>query len=92
MKRPKLNPERVAKVARIIEVDWEDSSGQHSWHSDEEFSDSNIRTVGYLLSDDKRGILVTESVELQKGAMYGCTTSIPRSAIRKVRYLRGKSK
>lgn len=44
------------------------------------------RSVGYVLADDKKGIVLTGSLA-QGGNVFG-TVSIPRAQIRKVRRLR----
>lgn len=44
------------------------------------------RSVGYVLADDKKGIVLTEALS-QGGNVFG-TVSIPRAQVRRVRRLR----
>ena len=84
--------------SRIIEVTWEDCSGRHGWLTPPElaeFIDDRefiINTVGYVQTDDAKGIVVIEAqpaIPYKKDhRMIGCVTFIPRSAVRQVRELR----
>jgi hypothetical protein len=80
---------------RIVEVEWEDAASTHGWHEADDLPESwTIHSVGYVERDDGRGIRLTEGKpqlegRQKKGARdYGCTTMIPRSAIRKVTELK----
>lgn len=78
---------------RIVEVQWEDSNSCHGWHREEDLPKILlICSVGGVVRDDEEGILLKESwpkAPMQDGQKpYGCTTAIPRSAIRKVTELR----
>jgi len=88
-----INKERLAKTRRVAEVEWEDSHTTHGWTDVEPAHDGySIRTVGYVLQDNDRGLVLTESIntDQETSAPWGCTMSVPRSAIRKVTYLRGR--
>lgn len=77
---------------RIVEIRWQDTATAHGWHSGTDpINPSMCRTVGYLIKEDDEAIVVVESMveaepddELQTLKRFGCSTSIPRSAIRKV--------
>ena len=89
----KLNAGALLTVGRIAEVHWEDSRGKHGWTSEvQEMPGSTIRSIGYVAKDDEQGVVLVESVDLaeETTSRWGCSTSIPRSSIRKVKYLRGK--
>ena len=80
---------------RIVEVEWLDTASTHGWHDEEDLPEAwIITTVGYVQRDDERGVRLTEGRphlegRQKKGAReFGCTTMIPRSAIRKVTELR----
>ena len=87
------------QLHRIVEVEWEDSAGSHGWQSTDEIPDPHIITsLGYVIRDDDEAFTVTESLnhgkELPNAILkkYGCTMTIPRSAIRKVTELQAKPK
>ncbi len=77
---------------RIVEVEWEDTNTRHHWQRTSEPLPVNytIRTLGYVLEDSKKRLVVTEAFDDSPEDIRdrGCTTSIPRSAVRKVRELR----
>ena len=83
---------------RIVEVEWTDISTTHGWHKKaQESGPSPCRTVGYVLEENDMYLTVVESLDNSEtpdgveSNNLGCTTSIPRSAIRKVTELkRGK--
>ena len=86
----------MAKHDRV-EVEWTDTAGKHRWQKPDEIATPcEITTLGYLVHEEKGHIVVTEALDLHDKAEetnYGCTTAIPRSAIRKVTKLgpkRGK--
>ena len=88
----KLNAEAQAVIGKIAEVYWEDSRGKHGWtDAIEEMPKTTIRSAGYVAQDDEEGVVLVESIDLAEGttSRWGCSTAIPRSAIRKVKYLRG---
>ncbi len=76
---------------RIVEVEWEDSSVHHRWHSDEAVHvTAPCKSVGYVVRDDKEAMSLAESLDVSPPLKdtttsgFGCVTTIPRSAIRKV--------
>ena len=81
---------------RIVEVEWEDSSLTHSWTQKEALPDDEAiecRSVGYLESDNERGIRLLFQLGLGHDGeieQFCCSTFIPRSAIRKVTELARK--
>ena len=87
-----IDANRAEKLKRVAEVTWEDSRGKHGWTEDVgEFPLPEIRSIGYVMRDDEQGVILTESIDPSTSTTspYGCSTAIPRSAIRKVKYLRG---
>ena len=85
-------------TAKVMEVEWEDSQTQHGWTKAkiELPARGGYRSVGYVLQDDESGVILLESWDAAEApdhigvSRFGCQTAIPRSAIRKVRYLRGR--
>jgi hypothetical protein len=79
---------------RLVEVRWLDTVGiAHGWQSASHYRsaargrDRRGRTAGYVLRNDRRGVLIAQStnegVQLVDAAMF-----IPRSAIVRIRRLR----
>ena len=68
--------------------------GRHGWHEEpvplpiKEL----ITSVGYVLQDNGGGVVLLQSFDHDPNSTrpYGCQEGIPRSAIRKVKYLRGR--
>ena len=88
---------------RIVEVEWEDCSGRHGWMTPEELREYTsdrefvVTTLGYVQEDYNGGIVLTEALPADGTRkdghrMIGCTTFVPRSAIRKVTELSRKRK
>ena len=82
---------------RIVEIEWEDSSTHHRWHSDKTVHvTSPCKTVGYVVRDDKEAMSLAESIDASPPLKdtiisdFGCVTTIPRSAIHKVTELSRK--
>lgn len=78
---------------RKVEVEWEDCSARHRWQGLKDRFPNNVmaRSLGYVLQDNEEGIVLTESLDeddVVEDRLRGCTTAIPRSAIRKVWELR----
>lgn len=78
---------------RIVEVEWEDSSGPgtdgrwHSWANVVDLVPVRMRTVGYVLADEKTFLRLCSDIPINDG-VHGGAIAIPRCAIRKVRTLR----
>lgn len=86
------NIERLARTRGVAEVEWEDSHTTHGWIDTLPKHDGHaIRSVGYVVQDDEVGVVLTESIDTDETTSHpwGCSMAIPRSAIRKVKYLRG---
>ena len=81
---------RWPKSERVVEVLWEDCVGRHGWSEEPIGTTSEITSVGYLHRDDEEGVVLVESKDRGPGAVkkYGCSTMIPRSAVRGMRVLR----
>jgi len=86
-------------TAKIAEVTWEDSQAKDRWSRSPLVLPmvGVLLSVGYVVQDDDAGVVLveswngTEEDELTATSRYGAQTAIPRSAIRKVEYLRGRS-
>ena len=85
-------------TGRVAEVVWEDSHSKHGWGKDVMGLPVQgvMKTVGYVLQDNEHGVVLVESWdgtdidgEALVSSRYGCQTGIPRSAILKMKYLRG---
>ncbi len=85
----------------IVEVEWEDSQTTHDWHGEDvpAWKPAVVRSVGYLQRDDDSAVVLVAEQTIGEPApgtavaRYGCTTAIPRSAVRKMTKLgpkRGK--
>ena len=87
----KLNALAMGKIA---EVQWEDTVGRHSWQEEAVRLPvpEPVTSVGYVLQDDEGGVVLLQSFDHDPNSSrpYGCQEAIPRSAIRKVKYLRGR--
>jgi len=91
----RLSAEALAAIGKIAEVYWEDTRGKHGWtDAIVPVPEATIRSIGYVAKDDESGVILVESVDTAEGttSRWGCSTAIPRSAIRKVKYLRGDDK
>ena len=73
---------------KVVMVDWVDSSGSAGWRSPEEVEEISLKvqSVGILIASYKHQIVISHSVDLNAGSVYG-TFSIPRCAIKRLRYL-----
>ena len=86
-------------TGKVAEVTWEDSHTSHGWRAEALAlpEPGEMLSIGYVIQDDEHGVVLCESWDGTADAQnvvpsrYGCQTAIPRSAIRKVKYLRGKS-
>ncbi len=80
---------------KILEVEWDDSRGAHGWRTDVVKPPTKpCSSVGYVEKDDDEGVILYESIDLDPSTThrYGCSTFIPRSAIRKTTQLRAYRK
>lgn len=81
------DPEELA--SKVAEVCWIDTHAEHAWTNNEP-RPGPIRSVGYVIYEDKEAIALSESIDLMPDARrYGCTTAIPKCAITSITYLRG---
>lgn len=78
------------RPGELIEVEWIDSTGRSDWHDPADarllLSKMHCRSVGYLVADEKDGIIISQGV----GAYGGWLSSmaIPRAAVLKMVKLR----
>ena len=86
MKWPKTKPR--------VEVLWEDATGKHGWCDSPSSSLAAVTSIGYLESEDAQQVILVESYDGDPECTrrYGCSTSIPRSAVRDMRFLTEKKK
>ena len=75
----------------LIEVDWEDSYSSHGWETlegrlREPGVVRYVKSVGYQLERNRRQIRLAESIGGSE--QVGCTTTIPRFAVKGVRIIR----
>ena len=81
---------------RIVEVEWEDTTGAHGWHDELPTESAPIHSVGIVAQDKEAGMVIYQSYDgqkesrLERVARYGNSLFIPRSAIRKVTELSRK--
>lgn len=86
---------------RMVEVDWLDSQGDSSWQSvssalaDAEDDTLLHHSVGYLLAENDRYVLLAQSVndgddEDRRRTMVADTLQIPRAVVLEVRDLTGR--
>ena len=82
---------------RMVEVEWEDSTGTHGWSRRSQLPDKpdTNHSLGYVIEDTDSYLQITEArvdddetTEDVRHHPYGCATMIPRSAIRHVWELR----
>lgn len=79
---------KIGKTPPIVEVDWEDSETSHNWRdrSEDRYEIAPCRSAGYLVESSRRYVRLTESID--DNGNTGCTTSIPRFAVRRMRVIR----
>ena len=88
-------------LPEVWEVEWEDSMASHGWQKDKDIAElvPDISTsVGFLLMNDSRCVTLCTSTihmtedERSSHSRFDCTTTIPKSAIRKMRRLKKERK
>ena len=79
-------------LSRKVEVEWIDSCSTGRWASEEDYRQnagiSVCRSTGYLLSKDKREVILVQSMSNTTANMADAI-AIPTKAVVKVRKLRG---
>jgi len=85
-----LSPKRLALTNAIAEVQWFDSNCHHGWHDDDTPTRTVCRSVGYVVRDDAKEIVLSESIDLMISSRFGCTNAIPKEAVIETKYLRRK--
>jgi len=74
---------------RLALVEWEDSSSITGWHVLSDYDSScKCVSVGLLCREDKKSITLTASKS--DSGNYDTTISIPRTCVKKIRYLKVK--
>jgi len=84
LKWPKTKPR--------VEVLWVDATSRHGWSESPTSTSVQITSIGYLESEDDRQVVVVEAFDHdpESTRKYGCSTAIPRSAVRDMRFLTEK--
>lgn len=78
----------LTNTKRVVQVEWEDSACTRGWNVRQDYESFSISSIGYLVAKDKKGIVVSTSVS-ETGNVDN-QLHIPKSAIRKFKYLRIK--
>ena len=75
---------------KIVLIEWEDSSSYGGWHRvmPELDSISNCISIGILCQDSPKYVVLSQSKS--DSGNYGDTISIPKSCIKRIRYLKVK--
>lgn len=71
----------------LVEIEWLDHAGKAGWQRDVEITPMICRTVGYLLKDDKKFIVVTQ--DLTENDSYGYQMCIMKNCIKSMKVLNG---
>jgi hypothetical protein len=75
---------------KVVRVEWVDSSSRPGWQDLQKHIDLRVVSVGLLLHTSSDRIVLTKSIALASPDETRCYHSqmhIPRSAIKKLRYL-----
>jgi len=78
------------QLNRPVEVTWEDTQGKGGWRTQEEMQEMlksafTIRTIGYLVGDNKERIALTTGIS--EDGNYMDITTIPRPCVKNIKYL-----
>jgi len=75
---------------KLVLVEWEDSSSYSGWHRIHPDCDcvANCISVGVLCSEDKKQVVL--ALSKSDSGNYGDTMAIPKSCIKRIRYLKVK--
>lgn len=77
----------------LVRADWGDAWAQFGWVGEEALCEAHpVRTTGYLLKSNKKGVLIAESVavdSLGKGT-FGNVAFIPKGMIYKIKKIKGE--
>lgn len=80
--------ERVSDRIRPVYVEWVDSSSIYGWRPPETCSaPATIKSVGYLLRQDHKGIVLTNGISELSGNVSD-QMSIPKGAVLKLKFLK----
>lgn len=76
-------------MTKMVYVEWEDSSGTYGWSHDDpkKQKPSLIKSVGFLQTENKKRVVITQSIDIKHGAT-DATMAIPRSAVRTLKELK----
>ncbi len=77
------------KKLRMVEVEWVDSCSLAGWRPVEEHLEdngvANAHTMGYVIRSNRKEITIVQT--WSDAGVLNASFSIPRSAVRKIRYL-----
>ena len=75
---------------RLAMIEWEDSAGYSGWHQLDPWLDSISKcvTIGLLCKEDERQVVI--ALSKSNSGNFGDTISIPKSCIKRIRYLKVK--
>ena len=79
------------KKLRLVEVDWVDSCRHGGWQEVEEYLEEHVlkcRSAGYLLRSNRKEVMLIQSLDPNNKATD--SMCIPRSSVKKIRYLEVK--
>lgn len=72
---------------KVVSIEWLDAASIAGWHTKDALGLVTIRSVGWLVSEDKQKITVAASYDKQNDA-YGCTVTIPKPWVKKRKVLK----
>lgn len=73
---------------KYVKVNWVDSHILYGWHDkDDSYSSTECVTVGILVANDKKNIVVALSESLEQR---GDSITIPKGCVKKITYLEEK--
>jgi hypothetical protein len=87
----------MKNLPEVWEVEWVDSTSTHGWEKNgeaRELQPDISTTVGFLVADDTKRIVISSSTvhmpesEYGNHARFNCPQAIPKCAIRKARRIR----
>ena len=88
---------RERNLPEVWEVEWVDSTVTHGWGKTKDVDDEredNITTVGFLVKDDEKRLVLTASSvhmpteEYDRHTRFDCLQTIPKCAVRKMKRMR----
>lgn len=79
----------------MVIVEWHDAYGDSSeqWFEGGEVDHNplTVKTLGYLMRDDERGVTLWQEMSAPDGSSYRGRTFIPRAMVQSITYLQRRS-